>query len=194
MTMGRIKNKKGFTLVEILIASSILIILAAIMLTFFIQNITLWQSITNQSDLRSADRNAMNYMTQELRKTTRVSTKNPSPNLTIPSKPNNHSIDFYLPVDLDNNGFIFDSTGATEWDKSNKIQYQYVPGQKQLRRLEKGNQHIIANDVTSIEFEDNSINSALYKDELKIILTFGRLIQGKTVSVSLVSIVKLRNK
>jgi prepilin-type N-terminal cleavage/methylation domain-containing protein len=194
MTMGRIKNKNGFTLAEILVVSSILIILSMIMLSFFIQNTTLWQSITNQSDLRSADRNAMNYMTQELRKTTRTSTETPSPNLSIQSKPNNHSIDFYLPVDVDNNGFIFNSIGATEWDNNNKIQYQYVPGQKRLRRLEKGNQYVIANDVALIEFEDNSINSALHKDELKIILTLERLIQGKAVSVTLVSIVKLRNK
>jgi len=93
----------------------------------------------------------------------------------IPSKPNNNSVDFYLLFDIDGNGLIIDSIGNTEWDTSNKIQYQYIPGLKQLRRLEGGNQYIIANDVTSIEFEDNSINPALYNNELKIILTLKRL-------------------
>lgn len=195
MNVKRIKGKRGFILTEVLIAASILVIISAIMLPFFIQGSNLWHLITNQSDLRSIARNAMNYMTQELRKATRTSSEIPSPNLSIPSKPNNNSLDFYLPTDIDGNGLIIDSIGATEWDKSNKIQYQYVPGQKQLRRLEEGNQYIIANNVALIEFEDNSINPALYNDELKIILTLERLIpQNRSVSVTLTSIIKLRNQ
>ncbi len=193
--MKRIKSEKGLTLAETLISTAILAVISAIMLSFFIQGSSLWHLITNQSDLRSAARNAMNYMTQELRKATRASSENPSPNLTIPSKPNNNSVDFYLPIDLDENGFIINATtGATEWDTSNKIQYQYVPGQKQLRRLEKGNFYNIANDVVLIEFEDNSINSALYNNELKIILALQRFTpQNRTISANLTSIVKLRN-
>ncbi|MCM8824039.1 MAG: hypothetical protein NC822_05125 [Candidatus Omnitrophica bacterium] len=134
-------------------------------------------------------------MTQELEKTTRTSPDIPSPNLSIPSKPNNNSVDFYLPIDIDGNGLIIDALGNTEWDKSNKIQYQYVPGLKQLRRLEKGNQYVIANNVVSIEFEDNSINPVLYNNELKIILTLEKVTpQNRTVSVNLTSIVKLRNQ
>lgn len=195
MKIRCIKSKVGFTLVEVLVATSILVVISAIMLSFFIQGSNLWQLITNQSDLRSIARNAMNYMTQELQKTTRTSSEIPSPNLSIPSKPNNNSIDFYIPIDIDGNDLIIDAIGNTEWDKSNKIQYQYVPGQKQLRRLEKGDQYIIANNVALIEFEDNSINSALYNNELKIILTLERLTpQNRTVSVTLTSIVKLRNQ
>lgn len=195
MGIKRIKTQRGFTLAEVLVAASILAVISAIMLSFFIQGSNLWQLITNQSDLRSVARNAMNYMTQELRKSTRTSGGIPSPNLSIPSKPNNNSVDFYLPIDMDGNSYIIDSVGSTEWDTSNKIQYQYIPGLKQLRRLEQGNQHIIANDVASIEFEDNSINPALYNNELKIILILEKLMpQNRTVSVTLTSVVKLRNQ
>lgn len=197
-TMGirrSIRTKDGFTLAEVLMAASILAVIGAIMLSFLIQGLNLWQVITTQSDLRSDARNAMNYMTQELRKTTRTS-EDSSVHLHIPSKPNNTSVDFYLPVDgADDNLLIIDATGVTEWDESNKIQYQYVPGLKRLRRLEKGNQYIIANNVASIEFEDHDINLALYDNELKIILSLEKLTpQKRTVSVSLTSIVKLRNQ
>ncbi len=189
----RIQN--GFTLVEVLLATAILVVISAIMMSFLIQGSSLWQFITNQSDLRSTARNAMNYMTQELRNSTRTSSEIPSVNLSIPSTPNNNSVDFYLPRDLDGNGYIIDSLGATEWDKSNKIQYQYVPGLKELRRLEKGNQYIIARDVATIEFEDHSINPVLRNNELKIILTLERLTpQKRTVSTTLTSVVKLRNQ
>jgi len=181
---------------EIVVVTGIFSLISGIMLSFFIQGSSIWNLITSQSDLRSSCRNAINYMSQELRKTTRTSSEIPSPNLSIPSKPNNNSVDFYLPVDLDGNGLIINATtGLTEWDKSNKIQYQYVPGQKRLRRLEKGNQFIIANNVTSIEFEDKSINSSLYNNELKIILTLEKAtVQNRTISVTLSSIVKLRNQ
>ncbi len=188
-------NQRGFTLTEILTAVSIFVMIGGIVMVFLTQTLSLWQLITDQSDLRSVSRNAVNYMTRELMNTTRTSTENPSPNLCIPSKPNNKSVDFYLPVDSDGNGLIIDPVGLTEWDKSNKIQYQYAPGLKQLRRLEKGDHYVIANNVASVEFEDNSINPALYANELKIILTLERQTkQNRTASVTFTSIVKLRNQ
>ncbi|MCX5703054.1 MAG: type II secretion system protein [Candidatus Omnitrophica bacterium] len=188
------KKQQGFTLVEVLLSAGISAIISTIILGLVIQGSNIWQSVTSQSDLRSVARNALNYMSQELRNTTRASTENPSPNIAIPSKTNNRSIDFYLPLDIDDNGFIVDVLGKTEWDKSNKIQYQYIPGLKQLRRLEKGHQHIIANEVSDIRFEDNSINSALKNNELRITLNLSRSISGqKEVSEALTAVVKLRN-
>lgn len=195
MGIRRIKNQNGFTLAEVLVAAGILAVIGTIMLSFFIQGSNLWQLITNQSDLRSAARNAINFMAQELRNATRTSSETPSPNLSIPSKPNNSSIDFYLPSDLDGNGTIINAVGGTEWDKNNKIQYQYIPGLKRLRRLEKGEQYIIANEAALVEFEDNSINPVLNNNELKVILTLNKVLPDtRTVSVTLASILKLRNQ
>lgn len=195
IALKSIKKQKGFTLVEVVVATGIIVIISAIMLTFMIQGSNIWQIVTAQSDLRSVARNALNYMSQELRNATRTSTETPSPNLTIPSRPNNKSVDFYLPEDIDGNGLIIDAIGKTEWDKSNKIKYQYVPGLKRLRRLEKGNQYIIANEVSNIQFEDNRINPDLKNNELRIILTLARTMSGrKTITETLVSVLKLRNQ
>lgn len=198
MGIRHVGKQGGFTLVEVAVAVGIFSIISAIMLSFFIQGSALWQLVINQSDARSVARNTMNYLTKELQNATRTSelSAHPNPpNLVIPSKPNNTSVDFYLPVDNDSNGFIIDAIGDTEWDLNNKIQYQYVPGLKILRRLEKGNQYIIVSNVSSIEFEDESINPALHSNEVKIILTLERVIQQKrTIFINLTSIVKLRNQ
>jgi prepilin-type N-terminal cleavage/methylation domain-containing protein len=194
MDIKHINFQNGFTLVEIMVAAGIFLIISAIMLSFFIHSSDVWQLVTTNSDLRAVARNAMSYMAQELRNATRTSSENPSPNLSIPRRPNNSSIAFCLPVDIDGNGYIIDSVGKTEWDINNVIQYQCLAQSRQLSRLEKGNRYIIANDVASVEFEDNSINQALYNNELKIILTLQKLTpQRRSVSVTLVSIVKLRN-
>lgn len=188
-------DTKGLTLAEVVVGIGILAVISTFMLIFVIQGSNLWNLLISESDLRSYGRNAMNFMAQELRNATRTSTQTPSPNLVIPSKPNNRSVDFYLPKDMDNNGLIIDALGATEWDKSNKIQYQYVPGQKMLRRLEKGNHFTIAQDISSIEFEDNTINASLQANELKILLTLSRNLPAhKTATASFTSIIKLRNQ
>lgn len=198
MSIRHLGKQGGFTLIEAVVSVGIFSIISAVMLSFFIQGTALWHLVINQSDSRLVARNTMNYLTRELQNATRTSNLNPypsRPNLVIPSKPNNTSVDFYLPVDNDGNGFIIDAIGDTEWDLNNKIQYQYVPGLKILRRLEKGNQYIIANNVSSIEFEDKSINPALNNNEVKIILTLERVIQQKrTIFITLTSIVKLRNQ
>lgn len=188
------KEKRGISLVEVLVVAVIFSIMGSVLINAYIQGTRMWNLIATNSDLRIVAHLAMNNMVNELRRTTRTSTGNPSPNLVIPSKPNNNSVDFYLPKDLDDNGLIIDGLGNTEWETNNKIQYQYIPGQKRLRRLEKGQQLIIANDVELIEFEDASITPSLYNDELKIALTLSRNTRdGRTVTASVSSIVKLRN-
>lgn len=129
-----IKNNHGFTLAEVIVATAVFTVISSLMLMFFVQGSNIWNMLTAQSDLRSSARNAMLFMQQELRNATHTSQETPSPNLTTPTS---SQVDFYLPKDIDGNGLIINALGATEWDKSNKIQYQYVPGQKRLRRLEK---------------------------------------------------------
>jgi hypothetical protein len=153
-----------------------------------------WESGRLQADLQAQARVALNNMVSELRNATRTSTQNPSPNLIIPSAPNNKNITFNLPVDKDNNGLITDANGIIEWDTNNAIQYQYIPGQEQLRRLEKGNQAILANNVSDIQFIDHGIDSSLSLNELKIILNLNKTTpKQRNISVTLSTILNLRN-
>jgi len=193
---NRDKRNRGVSLFEVLVVAFIFSIMASVILGFHIQGARLYHLLISQSDLRTVAQLAMDTMVNELRHTTRTSSGNPSPNLSIPSQPNNDSIHFYLPkdTDTDHNNLIIDDIGATEWETNNMIKYQYVPGQKELRRLEKGDHRIIANNVQQIEFEDSSIDPALYIDELKIILTLSDTTHdGRTISTSVCSILKLRN-
>lgn len=191
--MDRISRKDGFTLVEILVATSIFAILSGAMALFFINGSNVSLLISNQSDLHSIGSNAMTYMTQELRNATLASTGSP-PNIYIPPPPNNNSITFYLPKDLDalyKNGWVSDSI----WDTANAIQYQYIAASRQLRRIQQGVSRVIATDVSSIQFEDKDIDSSLGDNALRITMTLSRLLlQGRTTSVTLTSIVKLKNQ
>ena len=132
-------------------------------------------------------------MTKELQSATRASTQTPSPNLTIPSKPNNSSIKFFLP-DTSNANRI-NADGSTDWNSSSgdAIQYQYISASKQLRRSRAGISKAICNNVASIEFEDSVINTDLHNDELKIILRVEKNTLKGIKSTTLTSIIKLRN-
>ena len=193
-----LRRKSAYTLIELTITAGILLVIMMIMVYFYTQSSRLFHLILNQSDLSQRAQSAVSFMSHELKNATRTSAETPSPNFTIPSSPNNNSIQFYLPADSDGNGSIIDSIGDTEWNTSNQVQYQYVPGQELLRRLEGGNQFTIAYDVESIEFEDNDINSSLGIDEVRIILTLSREPGGwaghTPESVTLTSNLKLRNQ
>ena len=170
-------GKDGFTLVEVLIATFIFLILSTIMLLFFMQGSNTSLMVSSQSDLRSIGRNALDYMTQEMRSTS-VS------NVIIPAAPNNTSITFFIPKDIDGNGSIINSAGITEWDTSGG----------QLRRTSQGVTRVLATDVSSIQFENKSMDSSLGDSEIKVTLTLSRrVLQGRMVSVPLVYIIKLRN-
>lgn len=188
------KNNAGFTLIEILISSAIFIAVLGIIYSIYVSGFEVWDVERYQADLQAQARSALNSMVTELRNTTRTSTQNPSPNLSIPSTPNNKSIHFYLPGDKNNDGLITDANGAIEWITNSPIDYQYIPGQKELRRLEKGNQTILAQDVSDVEFIDITIDPTLFINELKIILTLNKTTpHQRNVSITLSSIIRLRN-
>jgi prepilin-type N-terminal cleavage/methylation domain-containing protein len=189
------KNRNsGFTLVEVVIASFVLVIAMGMMYNTYLSGSKVWENARESADLQAEARWAMNYMVAELRNATRTSTNNPSPNLSIPSHPNNKSIIFYLPQDKDNDGLITDSSGAIEWGTNNAIHYQHVPGQNLLRRLEKGVQTSLSQDVSDVQFIDASIDSSLSIYELRIILALNKTTKRqRNLSITLSAIVRLRN-
>ncbi len=184
----------GFTLVEVLIASAISMVTIGLMLGIYMAGNDFWEIKKSQADLQAQARIALTQMSSELKKATRTSTQNPSPNLDIPSQPNNKNIDFCLPADNDENGLLIDAAGNIEWDTNNVIKYQFIPGQKELRRLEKGNIKILAADVSGVEFIDASIDSQLSITELRINLTLSMDTSHKrAITTTLSSTVQLRN-
>lgn len=188
------RNNLGFTLIEILLTSTVLILVLSLMYSIYFAGLDAWDAARLKADLQAQARAAMNFMVSELRNATRTSSQNPSPNASIPSTPNNKSMQFHLPEDKDDDGLITDSNGNTEWNTNDTIQYQYIPGQKLLRRLEKGEQRILSQDVSDVQFIDIGIDPALYMNEIKIILTLDKMTpKQRNISIILTSIVKLRN-
>ena len=188
------KVNTGFTLIEILVAFLIFIVALGIIYNIYFSGLDIWETGRYQAELQAQARTALYYMVSELRNATRISTQNPSPNLTIPSVPNNKDIAFYLPQDLDDDGLITDANGDIEWETSNRIQYQYIPGQKEVRRLEKGVQRILTRDVTDIQFIDINVDPTLSINELRIILVLSKTTpRHRDISIRLSSIVALRN-
>lgn len=186
--------KTGLTMIEVLLTAIIFIIVLEVMYGIYFSGLDIWETARFKAEIQSEARSALNYMISELRNATRTSTQNPSPNLSIPSTPNNKSIMFYLPKDKDGDGLVTDSDGDIEWATNNQIDYQYIPGQKELRRLEKGEQKIIAEDVSGVQFIDIDIDPTLAINELKVILTLERNTpKQRNISTTLSFIVALRN-
>jgi len=187
-------RKKGMTLIEVLLATAILATVLGGLYGTYLSGLKVWEDARERADLQAQARLAMDVMVNELRNATRTSTQNPSPNLSIPSSPNNKQIQFYLPADKDGDGLITDNQGDIEWATNNMIHYQFVPGQKKLRRLEQGVERILANDVSDVAFSDIGIDPTLALTELKIVLTLSKTTtKGRNVTFTLTSLVRLRN-
>lgn len=187
-------DARGFTLTEVLIAIAIFVLALGAMMNIYISGIRTWETTRELADLQAQARLAMNTMVTELRNATRTSTQNPSPNLTIPSAPNNKNINFRLPGDNNGDGFLTDANGDIEWDTNNPIDYQYIPGQMTLRRLEKGMQTILSRDVQDVQFIDVTIDPTLSIYELRIILALQKTTaRQRNITVTLSSFVRLRN-
>ncbi len=183
----------GFTLVETMVAGTILMsmsLLAALWLTGVSD---LWWTAHSQSEARTVSHLAVNRLVAELRSGTRRAGGSP-PNAVIPAAPGNIQVTFFLPADLDGNGTIIDAIGEIEWDNANPVQYVHVPAQLQLQRLQGGLTRVLADGVQSATFEDATVNPALLPDEIRVTLTLQRRTpRGRTVSATSVETLKLRN-
>ena len=191
------KDLSGLTLIEILIASVLTTVVIAIIYSIYAAGSDIWEIKRYQTDLKAQGRQVISAVVSELRKTTRTSLQTPSPNLIITAVPNNNNITFYLPQ-VANNSVVTDAANDTiAWDMNNTIQYVFDSATKQVKRLEiidpTGNR-TMANDVTNIQFIDNSINGSLYLNELKVLLTLAKTTpRQRNISTTLSSVIKLRN-
>ena len=186
-------RQRGFTFLEFLLVSSLLTLIGGALAEFAAEHIQLQALSQAHGDLRTGGQLAMDQMVTELRHATRAAAGSP-PNLTVPAAPNNTSLTFYLPADVDGNGLIVDAAGNIEWATGTPIQYQYNVAAKQLRRVADGNTRVLANDVTGVVFKDRTIDGSLNADEVSIQLTLQRTTpSGRAVSTTVNALVKLRN-
>ncbi len=191
--MKRLQRAQGFTFVEMLITGTIVTSVTALAAFWLAGASELWSLSTVQGDVRLRAQQTVNRVVDELRSATRTAAASP-PNASVPAVPNNTSVTFYLPADLDHNGLITDANGNTEWDTLTPIQYAYVAAQGQLVRNAGAQQRIIATDVSGVTFADRTINATLNTNEIQIALTLQRATaRGRAVSSTATEIVKLRN-
>ncbi len=187
------RNQRGFTFVETMVASGILLALSSMTLMWMMGGADLWWTTNTQSELRTNVQLATFRLEQDLRNGTRTSVLVPSPNVVIPAPPNNTSLTLYLPTDLDGNLLIIDANGNTEWSVT-PVQYTYNAGAKQLLRTAGVVQTVIANDVQAVSFNDVTSDATLSTRHVKITLTLQKKTpQNRTVTATAVSVVKLRN-
>ncbi len=187
-------DRRGFTLIEILVATIVFTIISAVVFGVYIAGTDLWDVTRLQADLQAQARQVLNSMISELRNATRTSTQIPSPNLSIPAVPNNDSITFYLPGDNDGDGIITDANGDIEWDTGNPIIYQFDIGQKVIKRLENGQETILAQFISSVQFQDISIDPTLFLDEIKINLTLIKSTpKQRDISITASAVINFRN-
>ena len=185
--------QSGFTFVELLVVSSLAIVVSGVLLEFFVRHADFLDTAAMESDLRSQVQLATSEMLKELRHATRAAAGTP-PNISIPAAPNNIQMTCYLPADLDGNGMIIDAAGNLEWNVLNPVRYQYDAPSRQLRRIDNAGTRVMANKVSAVSFEDRAIDATLLTDEVRIQLTLqDTTSRGRNLSAADTVLVKLRN-
>ncbi len=187
------QKSRGFTLVETIVAGGILLSMGLVMTMWLTGAMDLWWTTNAQTYVRNHAQQSMSRMTNELMSATRTAPTRP-PNILIPAAPNNTTITFYLPADLDGNGLIIDNIGNTEWNLAGPVQYLLDANARKLLRTQGGQQTVIANDVLSVRFEDAAIDASLYANEVRVTLVVqAKTPQGRNVQAASTEVVRLRN-
>jgi len=188
------KREKGFTLVEVMIASFIFLMILVVLLNIYISGSEVYENNKIQADLQAQARMGLNSVVNELSNATKTTAPvgQSPPNLYIPPAPGNTTMTFYLPtyvidavtlkprVSINANGIII-------WNNT-PIVYQYDAGQRTLARVSSGVQTILARDVSAVQFANVS------NFEISASLTLSKLTpKQRNITITLSSIIRLRN-
>ena len=184
-------NRKGFTLFETLLVSGILVILLAALMLASTEMRGLFYASDVLATFQHEARLAINSMATDIRRTSLSQ-------ITITQDypvAGTDRLQFYLPADSDKDGVPDMSAGSLVWDPNVvTIEAEVVGTEMRLIRTQGADTEVLADNLKSITFIDNSINSSLFIDEVNIILELEKTAgTGKTFSISLTSIVNLRN-
>ena len=133
-------NMKGFTLLEILIATSIFLMLTAVALSLMLTSNEAWFTGSTSIGLRQEIIKTLLTMEKELKETRASQT-----NLSIGST--SSSLSFKIPKIT--NGSILDSSGNIIW--SNGIAYS-LNANKQIIRNDSVTTTVLGNNVTALNF------------------------------------------
>lgn len=176
-------------MIEVVVASSISIIIFAAIFALYASANDIWQVKGIQSDLQASARNALSQMSDELKETTstklNVSVDQTYINFTLPSSTWNgtsRSLNFVA--------------GSLTWDDANLIQYKLandvIAGRKILSRIQtnatSSTSRTLARDVSSVQFSSPSTG------ELEIVLTLSKPSPAqRNITTQSVALVKMRN-
>lgn len=189
------KGNRGFTLIEVMIASFIFIMILGVILNIYLSGSEMYENNKLQADLQAQARLALNAMVAELSNATKTTLPlgQSPPNLLIPAAPGNDNMTFYLPV------YVIDAitlkprvninaTGLIQWDNT-PINYQHNANQRTLVRVSNAAQTVLARDVSSVQFANVS------NYEIRVTLTLSKATPTKrrNITITLSSVIRLRN-
>ena len=180
----------GFTLIEALVVSVILLILIGLLTASGMGVYSIFETSDISVMLQADARSAMNRVILDLVKT---STGQISITQNAPFA-GSDTITYYLPADSDEDGIPdLDNQGNIIWGDA--VMFRLDPaGTNMLLRETGGNMETLASNVKKINFVDHNINSSLYLDELNIFLELEKTTpKGRTYNTPVTSIVNMRN-
>ena len=183
----------GLTTLEVLIASFLTALLGLAVMRNQASLSEAMEASRVQADALTEAEQALLTVTRELRAGTRTEVASP-PNALIPASPANTTLTFYLPGDINGDGTIVDGAGEIEWVNGVPIVYAYNAGLQQLTRTAGGQTRVVANNVSSLFFEDRTINVTLNDDEVRIRLSIRKTTsRGMPIVGTVSGITQLRN-
>lgn len=180
-------KNKGVTFIEILIVALIMGIITGMMLSAFMQTNSLFQTVNIPATQQAAIRRLVNSMALDLNSTSR-------PQIQITQDfpyPGCDRIRYRLPQYSSGQPVL--SGLVIVWDSDIFINLDPA-GTGRLLKTQGGNVRVLADNVNSINFFDQSRDATLAADELKIILNLRNISpQQRVYNMGSTSIVNMRN-
>jgi len=180
---------KGLTIVEVAISSIILSVIAGLLITAYMQGISIFQTADINSTLQGNARTAFNMLSLDLRKTSRNQIQ------IIQNNPfsGTDTIIYHLP--RESAGMpVLTGDNTIDWNTSTiTIGLDQIEPKRLVKDID-GVKAPITHNVKSIRFIDHTIDSALQLDELKVILNMEETgTAGKVYNLTYTCIINMRN-